>query len=44
MTPIERVQLIVALVTFMGSILFIIRSIPFWNQLITYAMGKPATE
>jgi hypothetical protein len=40
----EQVQLIIALGAFIGCILFISSSIPFWNQLINYALGKPAPE
>ncbi len=36
----EQVQLFVALVAFVGSIIFIGSSIPFWNQFIDYALGK----
>ena len=40
----EQVQLIIALGGFIGCILFISSSIPFWNQLITYALGKSVPE
>jgi len=36
----EQVQLFVALVAFIGCIIFIASSIPFWNQFINYALGK----
>jgi hypothetical protein len=39
----EQVQLFVALVAFVGSIIFIGSSIPFWNKFINYALGKRVT-
>ena len=38
-----KVQLVVALVAFVGSVIFISSSIPFWNQFLNYALGKRVT-
>jgi hypothetical protein len=40
----EQVQLIVALVAFVGCIIFISSSIPFWNQFLDFVLGKSVTE
>ncbi len=40
----EQVPLIVALVAFVGCIIFISSSIPFWNQFLDFALGKSVTE
>jgi len=40
----EQVQLIVALVAFVGCIIFISSSIPFWNQFLDLAVGKSVTD
>jgi hypothetical protein len=38
------VQLIVALVAFVGCVIFVSSSIPFWNQFLNYAQGKRVNE
>jgi hypothetical protein len=38
-----KVQLVVALVAFVGCVIFISSSIPFWNQFLNYALGKRVT-
>ena len=40
----EQAQLIVALVAFVGCIIFISSSIPFWNQFLDFVLGKSVTE
>jgi hypothetical protein len=40
----EQAQLVVALVAFVGCIIFISSSIPFWNQFLDFALGKSVTD
>ena len=40
----DQVQLIVALIAFVGCIIFIGSSIPFWNQFLDFALGKNVTD